>query len=74
MWHTGILHCNKLKPVLAILTQHNTFLNASTSYKLKKTFDYFKNDDASNMSVRTDSLALTNPNMKKKGEIKSYQT
>ena len=41
IWNAGIVYCNKLKPVLAQLTQHNQFLCASTSYKLKyPPFDY----------------------------------
>ena len=35
MWHAGIVHRNKLKPVLVHLTQHHPVFCASTSYELK---------------------------------------
>ena len=35
MWDAGLVHSNKLKPVLVELTQHHPVLHASTSYKLK---------------------------------------
>ena len=41
MLYAGLLHRNKLKPVLVRLTQHNSFLCASAPYKLKYVpFDY----------------------------------
>ena len=44
--HAGIVHYNKLKPVLVRLTQHNPDLCASNSYKLKYVpFDYFMHSD-----------------------------
>ena len=42
MWHTGLVHCNKLKPVLARLTQQNPVPCVSNSYKLKYApYDYY---------------------------------
>ena len=35
MWHSGLLHQNIMKPVLAQLTHHNPVLRASKSYELK---------------------------------------
>ena len=47
MWHAGLLHCKKLKPVLVQLKQHHPVLRASMSYKLKYSpFEYFTNYDA----------------------------
>ena len=41
MWHTGLVYCNKLKPVLLWIKQKNPVLCASTSYKIKYApFDY----------------------------------
>ena len=43
MGHSGLVHHNKLKPVLEQLTKHNTVLGVSNSYKLEYTpFDYYK--------------------------------
>ena len=64
MWHAGLIHHNKLKPLLAQLTQHNPVLRASTSYKLK--YDPFTNTCitvSSNMIGRIYALSLTNPIM-----------
>ena len=42
MWHLGILHCNKLIPFLAQLTQNNPIICASTYHNLKYiTFGYY---------------------------------
>ena len=35
MWHLGLVHRRKLKPVLVQLTQHNPIIRVSKSYKLK---------------------------------------
>ena len=35
IWNLGLIHHNKIKPVLARLTQHKTIICTSTSYKTK---------------------------------------
>ena len=41
MCHAGLLHCNKLKPILLKLTQHPPVIHAYTSYEFKYfPFDY----------------------------------
>ena len=45
MWHVGLVHCNKLKPVLVQLTRHHPVLCASTSYKIEYIpFDLFRHN------------------------------
>ena len=42
MWHAGLVHSNKLKPVLVKLTQHHPVLFSSKFFKLKYIpFDYY---------------------------------
>ena len=46
IWHSCILHRNKLKPVLSWLTQNNPGICASMSYKLKYVpFGYYMHYD-----------------------------
>ena len=46
MWNTGLVHCNKLKPVLMWPTQHHPVVPVSTSYKLKYVpFEYYMHYD-----------------------------
>ena len=37
MWNAGLVHCNKLKPVLVWLIQHHPVLSENKSYELKYT-------------------------------------
>ena len=42
MWHVVLVHCNKLKTLLAQFIQHHPVLHESTTYKLKYApFDYY---------------------------------
>ena len=46
IWKVGLVHQNKLKPVLVKITQHHPVICVSMSYKLKyMPFNYFMNYD-----------------------------